>query len=126
MSIKLPDINADYLQFRNIEIVRGDTFGLQVRLLVNGVPATITAETKVTFEISGRETTPVYQRVYTIDNTEQDIDGYINISMAPSETATLRKSDNYTYELEWLLNIDTIYTVLNGNIKVIDDKIRHG
>lgn len=124
MSIRSPDINADYLQIRDFEIVRGDTFGFSIRLLVDGQVSQLTNETNITFAIYSNNSV-AYQHIYKSSNTTQDNNGYIYISMLPTETAILRPAEQYTYELEWLINPSTIYTLLKGKIKLITDKIRH-
>ena len=124
MSIRSPDIKADYLQIRDIEIVRGDTFGLAVRLLVNGQPDILTESSAVTFAVYAVGRDPALLKKYTVDSTEQDEQGYINMYLTPEETATLNTGNRYTYEVEWTINRDTVYTILQGAVKVIADKIR--
>lgn len=124
MSIRSPDIKADYLQIRDLEIVRGDTFGLAVRLLVNGQPDIFTASSAVTFAIYAVGRDPALLKKYTVDSAVQDEQGYINMYLTPEETATLNTGNRYTYEVEWRINRDTIYTILQGAVKVIPDKIR--
>lgn len=124
MSIRSPDINADYLQIRDIEIVRGDTFGLAVRLLVNGQPNILTDVGVVTFALYTVGRAPALTKKYTAENAEQDDQGYINMYLTPEETAMLNASARYTYEVEWTINRDTVYTILQGTVKIIPDKIR--
>ena len=121
MSIKAPDINANYLQIRDIEIVRGDTFALNVRMLTNGAPSMLTESGRVTFAVFDRVKNTVIKKIYGSGNQTET--GYINILLLPSVTATLKKLNAYEYELEWLVNSSTIYTLLQGKIKVIDEKI---
>ena len=124
MSIRSPDINVDYLQIRNIEIVRGDTWGLAVRLLVNGQPDILTASSAVTFAIYAVGRDPALLKKYTTESAIQDEQGYINMYLTPEETATLNTGNRHTYEVEWKINRDTVYTILQGAVKVIPDKIR--
>lgn len=121
MAKKQPDINANYLQIRNIEIVCGDTFGLSIRLTVNGSPNMLTENGRVTFAIFDSDSSPVLSTAY--DSTDQDEQGYINVYLTPDQTSLLRRSDRYTYELEWYINSTTIYTLLKGSIILIVDKI---
>ena len=124
MAIRAPDINADYLQRRNIEIVRGDTFGIALRLLMNGTPRTMGETDRVYFAIFNTMTRqPIIRLQYTAQNAAQDTDGYINIALTPEETSVLKQSERYTYEVEWYINSDTVYTLLTGDITVILDKI---
>lgn len=121
MSIRSPDIKADYLQIRNIEIVRGDTFGLASRVNNNGTPIVLDENGIVTFAIFDRSRQIVIKKTYTSE--EQDSAGYVEAYLLPSETSALKKSENYTYEIEWLINSGTIYTILQGQIMVLEDKI---
>lgn len=121
MSTRGADINADYLQIRNIEIVRGDTVAFSVRLNNNGLPVMLDENGVVTFSIFDRVKQPIIIKRYI--SASQDENGYIEISLLPSETSILRKADHYTYELEWIINARTIYTILSGQVNVIEDKI---
>ena len=121
MSVKAPNIIADYLQIRDIEIVRGDTFALDVRMLTNGTPNMLTESGRVTFAVFDRIKNALIKKTY--GSGSQSETGYINVFLLPSETTTLKKSDAYDYELEWMVNSSTIYTLLQGKIKVIDEKI---
>lgn len=121
MSIRSPDINADYLQIRNIEMVSGDTFGLTVRLKIDGTPNILTESGKVTFAIFGTRKEPVLAVDY--DSQAQTQDGYVYIYLTPSQTAQLKANGKYTYELEWYINENTIYTLLKGDVKIVVDKI---
>ena len=120
MSIRSPDIGAEYLQIRNLELVRGDTFGMNVRLRLDGTPAVVTENSCVTFAIYDRGFSPVL--LQTFGGEDQDEEGYIRIALLPSQTATLKKTQ-YTYELEWQINPESIYTLMKGNISIISDKI---
>lgn len=123
MPIRAPDINANYLQIRNLEMVRGDTFGLKIRLIRNNQPEQLGEVGVMTFAVFDTKREAVIKINYTGTNTIQDSDGYINIALTPAETSLLRKSEKYTYEVEWVINSDTVYTLLKGDIKVIADSI---
>ena len=121
MSIRSPDINADYLQIRNIEMVSGDTWGLNVRLKINNTPNILTESGKVTFAIFSTRKEPALAVDY--DSQAQTQDGYVYIYLTPAQTAQLKANGKYTYELEWYINANTIYTLLKGDVKIVVDKI---
>ena len=116
-----PDIPADYLQIRNIEIVRGDTFGFSIRLTINGSPDMLTESGMVTFAVFEEENSPVLSVRY--GSAKQDEQGYINVCLTPEQTSRLRRSSRYAYELEWYINEGTVYTLLKGQIVIVADKI---
>lgn len=123
MAIHGSDIDAKYLQIRDIKIVRGDTFGFRIRMMNNRTPVVLSANSIVTFEVFDVGNNVIAKKQYTSENANQDTNGYINIALEPTVTNTFKSQGQYTYELEWLVNSSTIYTLLQGNVHVIPDKI---
>lgn len=122
MSIRSPNKNTDYMKIHDISIIRGDTLSITLRLKIDGEPFTLPENGYVTFAMfeSGIKA-PIIKYTYDADN--QDADKYIDIVVLPYLTADLKPVQSYSYEVEYLINPETIYTMLTGTITVIADKI---
>lgn len=122
MSIRSPDKNTEYLQIRNMSIVRGDTFSISIRLVIDGESYTLPEGAYATFALfEPGNKTPIIKRTYNAEN--QDTDKYIDVVILPYLTASLNIAKIYRYEVEYYINSGTVYTMLTGELTVIPDKI---
>lgn len=88
-------------------MVRGDTFYLPIRYIINGVPYVFTENDIVIFRLWD-----AYSKVTLIQKRCTDyIDGAIRIKLDPEDTEGL-SFKKYKYEVEWTNPAGDIFTLI--------------
>lgn len=112
-------IKRSYLQTTNFEVIRGDTFTIKLRVYINNEVMMLPEDGQLTFMLYS----PFSIKIKHYTRATQNENGYFIIHLTPDETQLLVPNEHYKYEIECLLNNQTIYTILKGYINIIPDNI---